>query len=792
MRPLRVSSHVRPVLVAVLALATILVLTTSDAMASPADSPTGLVVSPAGPYFDLNSAINAADPGDTLLVQAGTYGPTVIDKPITLVGVDWPIIDGGGQGTVVTVEVPDVHLSGFVITGSGRSLNDEDSGVTSLAPRTTIEGNRITDSLFGVYLKRSPNSVITDNVITGKDLDLHRRGDAVRIWFSSDTLLASNTVTGGRDIIVLYSERIVIADNDVSNSRYGLHFMYNDGALIEGNRFHDNSVGAYLMYSREVTLSANVMYGNWGPSGYGLGLKDMDDAVVSGNMLVGNRVGAYVDNSPREVDSNLTFHLNVIATNTIGLKLKPSVRRNRYTINSFVDNQTQVALDRGAGERANDWAYEGKGNYWSDYAGYDSDGDGFGEMEYRSNRWFDGLTERRPEFRIFAGSPSIQAIEFAARVVPSIKPETKLVDGNPMMRPMLPGGLPDVDRPSPVPVTAASLGLIALSAVAAWLTRLGLSSRGGPMQETSSSTPNGGPHTCPALSFKSVTKRFGNVTALEGVSFTVQPGETVALWGTNGAGKSTALRCLLGLTPFTGDISVTGYGVRRQGKRARSVMGYVPQEVAFHGDMSVRETIYFYGRLKGVDAGMTDSALENVDLIDHREAKVDELSGGLRQRLAVAVAMLNDPPVLLLDEPTSNLDRDSRSKLMKILRNLRDQGTTIVFTSHRHNEVIDLAQRVIVLEQGRVVADGTPQELASRFGWSAVLRVLVSSNDVTAALTTLSEYGMQAARNGRGIIITGPAHQRATALHSLIGAGIQVEGFETEDSPQDWPSGDSP
>jgi ABC-type multidrug transport system ATPase subunit len=305
------------------------------------------------------------------------------------------------------------------------------------------------------------------------------------------------------------------------------------------------------------------------------------------------------------------------------------------------------------------------------------------------------------------------------------------------------------------------------------------------MNNTSPGTSSGGPHTGPALSFKSVAKRFGKVTALDGVSFTVQPGETVALWGTNGAGKSTALRCLLGLTPFTGEISVTGYDVRRQGKRARSLLGYVPQEVAFHGDMSVSETVSFYGRLKGVGDRVTDQAIENVDLVTHRDAQIDELSGGLRQRLAVAVAMLNDPPVLLLDEPTSNLDRDSRSKLMKILRTLRDQGTTIVFTSHRHDEVIDLAQRVIVLERGQVVADGTPHDLAGRLGWSAVLRVLVGSDDVTAALTTLTQEGLQAARNGRGIIVTGPAHQRATALHSLVGAGIKVEGFETEDSPHE-------
>ncbi len=154
---------------------------------------------------------------------------------------------------------------------------------------------------------------------------------------------------------------------------------------------------------------------------------------------------------------------------------------------------------------------------------------------------------------------------------------------------------------------------------------------------------------------KNLTKRYGKIAALNNISFTIEAGEAVALWGANGAGKTTTLRCLLGVQGFEGELMVNGINVSRDGKAARAAIGYVPQEATFY-DMTVLETLQFYARLKKTDSQRVNEVLEQVQLITHHKKRVNMLSGGMKQRLALAVALLADPPVLVLDEPTANLD----------------------------------------------------------------------------------------------------------------------------------------
>ena len=209
----------------------------------------------------------------------------------------------------------------------------------------------------------------------------------------------------------------------------------------------------------------------------------------------------------------------------------------------------------------------------------------------------------------------------------------------------------------------------------------------------------------PVIQINDVCKRFGRCRVLDGVTFDVAPGDAVALWGSNGVGKTTLIRCLLGLVDFGGDIRVAGYDVRRQGKRVRRLLGYVPQELAFHEDFRVIEVVRCLARIRGAAVGSCESRLARFGLLNHARKRVRELSGGMRQRLALAVALLNDPPILVLDEPTSNLDSVGRRSLMDQLLDLKATGQTILFISHRPEEVHGLADRVLTLESGRVIAD---------------------------------------------------------------------------------------
>jgi nitrous oxidase accessory protein len=224
--------------------------------------------------------------------------------------------------------------------------------------------------------------------------------------------------------------------------------MYCDDALIEQNRLLDNSVGAFLMYSRRMTMRHNTVAGNRGPSGYGIGLKDMDDAVVVENLFLDNRIGAYLDGSPREVDSVGRFEGNVFAYNDVGVELLPAVRNNEFAGNSFIENGEQVAIAGSGRPGENAWTVAGVGNYWSDYAGFDADEDGQGDIAYTSQKLFEDLMQREPTLRLFVYSPAADALDFAARAFPVVRPQPKLEDEQPLMAPQVPSGPPPLPAPA--------------------------------------------------------------------------------------------------------------------------------------------------------------------------------------------------------------------------------------------------------------------------------------------------------------------------------------------------------
>lgn len=278
-----------------------------------------------------------------------------------------------------------------------------------------------------------------------------------------------------------------------------------------------------------------------------------------------------------------------------------------------------------------------------------------------------------------------------------------------------------------------------------------------------------------------ITKRYGKMLALDNVSFQIEAGESVALWGANGAGKTTAIRCLLGIHHFEGTLTINGIDVLQQGKSARALIGYVPQEMTFF-EMSVAETLVFYARLKQVQPQKIEAVLKTVDLFEHRTKSVNALSGGMKQRLALAVALLADPPILLLDEPTASLDTTAQRDFIRMIRDLNESGKTIIFSSHRFEEVAALANRVLLLNAGKLVSKFTPEDLAVELGLRQWLRVTVGTEAKLQACRALADKGYEIVPNGKAIYVNIGTRQKMDVLRLLAEVKIPVSDFDVADS----------
>ncbi len=406
--------------------------------------------------------IRDAAPGSTVEVGPGIHHERLlIAKPLRLVGARGAVIDGGGVGDVIVVTAPGVEIRGLEIRNTGIDLDREHCAVRLLAPRATVVDNVLEDVLFGIDLKEASDSVVRGNRIGGKDLDIARRGDGLRLWRSDGVVVEGNELHGGRDAILWYSRGVVLRGNHAHDCRYGFHLMYSDEVLIEDNTLRDNSVGIYLMYSHTVTLRANRIERSRGPSGYGLGLKETDRFTVDGNVLAGNRVGVYLDGSPFTRARPGLFRNNTLAWNDIAMVFLPSVRGNVLTGNNFVDNLEQIVVSGRGTLRENDFTQDGRGNFWSDYVGYDADRDGIGDWDHEPSSLMDSLLEREPKLRLFLLSPAQIAVEFVARALPAIRPEAKFFDSAPLMDPVpmsLDAARPSRSRRPGLLAVAASLG----------------------------------------------------------------------------------------------------------------------------------------------------------------------------------------------------------------------------------------------------------------------------------------------------------------------------------------------
>jgi len=284
------------------------------------------------------------------------------------------------------------------------------------------------------------------------------------------------------------------------------------------------------------------------------------------------------------------------------------------------------------------------------------------------------------------------------------------------------------------------------------------------------------------IRIEQVTKRFGRGAGVRDVCLEIGSGDSVALWGSNGAGKTTLIRCVLGLIPFGGEIRVGGHDVRRRGKHARMLIGYVPQELSFYDEFRVNEAVVFFGRLKGLGALRADDVLGRVGLNGEGRKRIRELSGGMKQRLALAIAMLGDPPILILDEVTASLDACGRREFVSLLSGLCGAGRTMLFASHRLEEIAALAKRVAVLEKGTLERTVDAADFATGIAvgdrGGTVVHLVIPAPARAEAMQVLRSGGLVPMLNGVGVLVRVDENRKAMPFGLLSQAGVRVDDFE--------------
>ena len=278
-----------------------------------------------------------------------------------------------------------------------------------------------------------------------------------------------------------------------------------------------------------------------------------------------------------------------------------------------------------------------------------------------------------------------------------------------------------------------------------------------------------------------VSKSYHAIRAVERVSFDVKQGQAVALLGPNGSGKTTTLRSVAGLVrPDSGTIRVCGLDLRQDYRRARQQFSYLPQHASFPAHVTAREVADFHGRLRGIRGDLVIAALREAGISAAEEGRmVGELSGGMRQRLSLAVAGIPPVPLLLLDEPTANLDPEAALHLRELARRWRDEGRSLLFATHVLTDVEELADKVVVLVGGKRVAELNVPDLKADIRQFALLRVDVGRPTEAHLKAALACGASHARLNSHAVIITAPVERRWAILERLSAMGT-VNHFETE------------
>ena len=382
----------------------------------------------------LQEAIDKAPSGSILRLPKGVYkGSIVINKPLTILGKEsGVVIDGEENGTVIIIKSSFVTLKNLTIVGSGSRHDNLDAAIKlSDASQCEISQCNIKETLFGIDLQMVKNSIISDNNITSKNMDLGLRGDGLRLWYSNNNIVRNNRLIKSRDMVVWYSHGNLIEKNYGEYNRYSLHFMYAGKNIVKDNTYKHNSVGIFFMYSKDTIATGNVVQSSIGATGMGIGLKDVTNFTIKDNTVIYCAQGLYIDRSPFQPDTHDWIENNKILYNAEAIHFH-SLSENNIVKNNIIKGNIEDIINDSRGSKTNENEIEG--NYWDNYAGFDRDGDNIGDTPHKVYQYADQLWVYNPDVKFFYGSPVISLLNFLAKLAPFSEPIFLLEDKKPIVK----------------------------------------------------------------------------------------------------------------------------------------------------------------------------------------------------------------------------------------------------------------------------------------------------------------------------------------------------------------------
>jgi nitrous oxidase accessory protein len=373
------------------------------------------------------AAVRAARAGDTVQVEPGRYSVNLlIDKPLTLRGTGRPVLSGGNRGDVIRVAAPDVTIEGFEVRDSGSDLSAQNAGIyaTPGSDRITVRDNVLRDNLFGLWIEKLEAPVVAGNAITGRrEVPSAQRGNGIQLYNTEGARILDNDIGHARDgIYVDVSHHALFRGNRIHDLRYGTHYMNSHDNVWERNVVYRNRGGLALMEVRRQVVRDNVA---WGNADHGIMLRTIQDSVIENNVVAGNGKGFFV----YDAEYN-TVRGNLVVGNAVGLHVWAGSIHNDVDGNDFIGNEDQV---RYVAARDEEWGRRA-GNYWSNYAGFDADGNGTGDTPYAASDVIDRLAWRQPLVKLLLTSPAVQTLRAVARQFPLLRAPS-IVDRHPRMRP---------------------------------------------------------------------------------------------------------------------------------------------------------------------------------------------------------------------------------------------------------------------------------------------------------------------------------------------------------------------